>query len=51
MEFTPDGEGTVLTFNEQGVYFGEDGWAEREEGTAVGLDQLGAWLASQRKDA
>lgn len=51
VEFTPDGEGTVLTFNEQGVYFGEDGWAEREEGTAVGLDQLGAWLASQWKDA
>ncbi|MDI1327940.1 MAG: SRPBCC family protein [Brevundimonas sp.] len=49
VEFTPDGDGTVLTFNEQGVYFGEDGWAEREEGTAAGLDQLDAWLASQRK--
>jgi uncharacterized protein YndB with AHSA1/START domain len=46
-EFTPDGDGTVLTVNEQGVYFGEDGWAEREEGTAAGLDQLDAWLASQ----
>ncbi|MDP3802667.1 SRPBCC domain-containing protein [Brevundimonas sp.] len=51
VEFTPDGEGTVLTFNEQGVYFGEDGWAGREEGTAAGLDQLGVWLASQQKDA
>lgn len=48
VEFAPDGEGTVLTFNEQGVYFGEDGWAEREEGTATGLDQLNAWLASQQ---
>lgn len=47
VEFTPDGSGTVLTFNEQGVYFGEDGWVEREEGTAAGLDQLDAWLASQ----
>ncbi|HWQ86941.1 SRPBCC domain-containing protein [Brevundimonas sp.] len=51
VEFTPDREGTVLTFNEQGVYLGEDGWAEREEGTAVGMDQLGAWLASERKVA
>lgn len=50
-EFAPDGGGTILTFNEQGVYFDEDGWAEREEGTAVGLDQLSAWLASQRKAA
>lgn len=49
VEFAPDGDGTVLTFNEQGVYFGEDGWAEREEGTAVGLDQLGAWLSQQEK--
>jgi len=48
VEFAPDGDGTILTFNEQGVYFGEDGWAEREEGTAAGLDQLNAWLASQQ---
>lgn len=51
VEFAPDGAGTVLTFNEQGVYFGEDGWAERAEGTAVGMDKLGAWLASQQKEA
>lgn len=51
VELTPDGDGTRLTFNEQGVYFGEDGWAEREEGTATGLDQLDAWLASQPKAA
>lgn len=48
VEFASDGDGTILTFNEQGVYFGEDGWAEREEGTAAGLDQLNAWLASQQ---
>lgn len=51
VEFAPDGDGTVLTFNEQGVYFGENGWPEREEGTAAGLDQLDAWLASQHKAA
>lgn len=51
VEFTPDGAGTLLTFNEQGVYLGEDGWAEREEGTAAGLDQLDAWLASQHEAA
>lgn len=51
VEVAPDGDGAVLTFNEQGVYFGEDGWAEREEGTATGLDQLDAWLASQPKAA
>jgi uncharacterized protein YndB with AHSA1/START domain len=50
-EFAPDGDGTLLTFNEQGVYFGEDGWAEREEGTAAGLNQLDAWLASQHEAA
>jgi uncharacterized protein YndB with AHSA1/START domain len=51
VEILADGDGTRLLFTEQGVYFGEDGWAEREEGTAVGLDQLGAWLVSQREDA
>lgn len=47
VEILPDGEGARLIFNEQGVYFGEDGWAEREEGTTVGLDNLGAWLATR----
>lgn len=51
VEFTPDGAGTRLTFNEQGVYIGADGWAEREEGTTTGLDQLDAWLASQHEAA
>ena len=26
-----------------------DGWAEREEGTAFGMNQLGRWLASQQE--
>ena len=50
VEVMADGDGTRLLFNEQGVYFGEDGWADREEGTAVGMDQLAAWLAQQDKD-
>ena len=49
VELLPDGEGTRLIFNEQGVYFGEDGWAEREEGTAVGMDQLGRWLDAEKE--
>jgi uncharacterized protein YndB with AHSA1/START domain len=51
VEVLPDGDGTRLIFNEQGVYFGEDGWAEREEGTAQGLNQLADWLASQTEAA
>ena len=49
VEVFPDGDGARLIFNEQGVYFGEDGWAEREEGTAVGLAQLAAWLDTQKE--
>ena len=51
VEVFPDGDGARLIFNEQGVYFGEDGWAEREEGTAVGLAQLAAWLDTQKEAA
>lgn len=51
VEALPDRAGARLIFSEQGVYFGEDGWAEREEGTAYGLDQLGRWLATQREAA
>lgn len=47
VELLPDGDGTRLIFNEHGVYFGEDGWAEREEGTAQGMNQLAAWLAQK----
>ena len=51
VEVFPDGDGARLIFNEQGVYFGEDGWAEREEGTAVGMAQLAAWLDAQKEAA
>jgi uncharacterized protein YndB with AHSA1/START domain len=51
VEILPDGHGARLMFNEQGVYFGEDGWAEREEGTAVGMAQLAAWLDTQKEAA
>ncbi|KQW82622.1 SRPBCC domain-containing protein [Brevundimonas sp. Root1279] len=51
VEILPDGDGARLIFNEQGVYFGEDGWAEREEGTAFGMDQLALWLASAKETA
>jgi uncharacterized protein YndB with AHSA1/START domain len=51
VEILPDGDGARLIFNEQGVYFGEDGWAEREEGTAQGMNQLAVWLASQKEAA
>ena len=47
VELVSEGVGTRLIFNEQGVYFGADGWAEREEGTAVGMDTLASWLAEQ----
>ena len=47
VEVFPDGDGARLIFNEQGVYFGSDGWAEREEGTTVGMELLASWLASE----
>lgn len=46
VELVPDGDGTRLIYNEQGVYLGEDGWADRREGTAQGVEQMAAWLAS-----
>ena len=51
VEILPDADGARLLFTEQGVYFGEDGWAEREEGTAFGMDQLARWLASEKETA
>lgn len=51
VEILPDGDGARLLFNEQGVYFGEDGWAERKEGTAAGMDNLAAWLAARTETA
>ncbi|HYC97634.1 SRPBCC domain-containing protein [Brevundimonas sp.] len=51
VEVLADPGGARLIFNEQGVYFGEDGWAEREEGTVQGMKQLAAWLATQDEAA
>jgi uncharacterized protein YndB with AHSA1/START domain len=51
VEILPDGDGARLIFNEQGVYFGEDGWAERREGTAVGMQQMADWLAANEETA
>jgi len=48
IEFWPERGGTRLVFTEQGAFL--DGLAspeEREEGTAVGLDHLGAWLRGE----
>ena len=45
----PEGEGTLLTYTEQGVYFdGIDTPAVREEGTQGILDRLGSYLAPSR---
>ena len=49
VEILADGDGARLIFNEQGVYFGQDGWAEREEGTAVGMQQMADWLAANEE--
>jgi uncharacterized protein YndB with AHSA1/START domain len=49
VEIMPDGEGARLIFNEQGVYFGENGWAEREEGTSAGMQQMADWLAANEE--
>jgi len=46
VEILADGNGSRLIFNEQGVCFGQDGWVEREEGTAVGLQQMADWLVA-----
>ncbi|HTV21565.1 MAG TPA: SRPBCC family protein [Polyangiaceae bacterium] len=48
VELAAEGDGTRLAFTEQGAFL--DGLAspeEREEGTAVGLDHLGAWLRGE----
>lgn len=49
VELAPEGDGTHLVFTEQGAFL--DGLAsaeEREEGTAVGLDNLGQWLQGEK---
>jgi hypothetical protein len=46
VEFAPAGDGTTLTFTEQGVFLDErDTLVSREKGTGQLLDQLGASLA------
>ena len=46
IEFRPDGDGTHMTFTEQGAFLdGIDDPAEREHGTNLMLDGLGAALA------
>ncbi len=46
VEFAPAGDGTTLTFTEQGVFLdGRDTLVIREKGTSELLDQLGAALA------
>jgi uncharacterized protein YndB with AHSA1/START domain len=46
VEFAASGQGTTLTFTEQGVFLdGADTVAVREKGTSELLDQLGAALA------
>jgi uncharacterized protein YndB with AHSA1/START domain len=47
IEISPDAEGTRLTFTELGAFFdGLDAPAEREHGTGLLLDGLGAYLAT-----
>lgn len=49
-ELRPDGDHTILTMTEHGAFldgFAEDGNDIRREGTAILLDQLGAFLARQ----
>jgi uncharacterized protein YndB with AHSA1/START domain len=46
VEFAPAGDGTTLSFTEQGVFLdGHDTLVVREKGTGELLDQLGASLA------
>jgi uncharacterized protein YndB with AHSA1/START domain len=48
VEFAPERAGTRLVFTEQGAFLdGLSSPEEREEGTAVGLDNLGAWLRGE----
>jgi uncharacterized protein YndB with AHSA1/START domain len=46
VEFSPAGDGTTLTFTEEGVFLdGHDTLVVREKGTSELLDQLGSSLA------
>jgi uncharacterized protein YndB with AHSA1/START domain len=46
-EIKPSGHGATLTYTEQGIYLdGYDDAGQREHGTRILLDQLGAYLNS-----
>ena len=48
VQMTPDGDGTHLTYTEQGAFLDSiDKPESREEGTAWLLDNLGAYLAAE----
>ena len=48
----PDGDGTSLTYTEQGVHFdGLDSVEGREEGTRGLLEQLDTYLSAEREHA
>ena len=52
LEFTPEGAGTKLTFNDYGAFLdGHDSPAQREAGSGVGLDNLAALLAREAEGA
>lgn len=44
LEFTPQGDKTALRITEQGVFFGDDGNAERRSGTEYLLERVAANL-------
>ena len=48
VEIVPDGDGSTLTYTEQGAFLDDiDKIEEREEGTNLILDNLGKYLASR----
>lgn len=47
VQVRPEGAGARLIVTEQGVFYGDYALAEREEGTAVGLDRLADLLAAE----
>ena len=52
IDIEPAGSGTRLTFTEQSAFLdGYDDLAGREEGTGIGLDNLGAALQAERDAA
>lgn len=51
VQFRADGDGTLLTFTEQGAFLdGHDRPAERKEGTEFLLDALGRYLGAETRE-